>query len=254
MRTTALVVLSLLALPAPAQNLADRHYDPARMAAAREQLRREVGGQTLFGAQVERLEYRGGEGDAHWLWDAEGGFGGDIHRLKIETEGEYASAADTVEEAELQALYSRAISRYFDLQIGWRTDLEPGPRRHFAVFSVEGMAPYWTEIEASAFVGNDGDLSARVELEYELFLTQRLVLAPRLELEAGARAARRHELGAGLRSLDAGLRLRYEVRRQFAPYLGVSWHRALGDTADRVRDTGGEAGTLSWLAGVRLWF
>lgn len=254
MRAALLVALSLLALPAPAQPLADRHYDAAQMAAAREQLRGEVGGQTLSGAQVERLEYRSGEGDAHWLWDAEGWFGGDIHRLKLETEGEYALATDAVEEAELQALYSRAISRYFDLQIGWRTDLEPRPRRHFAVLSVEGMAPYWTEVQASAFVSDDGDLSARVELEYALFLTQRLILAPRLEVEAGAQAVRRHDLGAGLRSFETGLRLRYEVRRQFAPYVGVSWHRALGDTADRVRDAGGEAGTLSWLAGVRLWF
>ena len=116
------------------------------------------------------------------------------------------------------------------------------------------MAPYWTEVQASAFVSNDGDLSARVELEYALFLSQRLILAPRLEVEAGAQAVRRHDLGAGLRSLETGLRLRYELRRQFAPYVGVSWHRALGDTADRMRDAGGEAGTLSWLVGVRLWF
>lgn len=236
------------------QELADSHYGEEAMVAAREQAHREMGGQTLAMALVDRLEYQTNEGDGLWLWDAQGWYGGDLHKLWIKTEGEYLAEGGELEEAELQALYSRAISPFFDLQLGYRIDLEPDPERHFAVLGVQGLAPQWFEIDAAAFVSDEGDVSARLEAEYDLLLTQRLILQPRAELNFAVQDVSSYGVGSGVSTVEAGLRLRYEIRRQFAPYVGISWRRKLGDTADFARETGEDVGVLSLVAGVRLWF
>lgn len=239
---------------ASGQDFADAYYGEESMAAAREQARRDMGGQTLAMAVLDRLEYQSNEGDGLWLWDAQAWYGGDLHRLWLKTEGEYRAERGTTEEAELQALYSRAISPYFDLQLGYRVDLEPDPARQFAVLGVQGLAPYWFEVDAAAFVSDDGDLSARLEAEIDLFLTQRLILQPRAEINLAAQDVSDYGIGSGVSTAEAGLRLRYEIRRRFAPYIGISWRRKFGDTADFAREAGEDRVRWSLLAGVRLWF
>ena len=160
---------------------------------------------------------------------------------------------EELEEAEVQALWSRAISPYFDLQAGVRYDLEPKGRTH-AVIGVQGLAPYWFEVDAAAFVSTQGDVTARIEAEYELLLTQRLVLQPRVEASLSAQDIPALQIGSGLTNVDAGLRLRYEVVREFAPYIGVEWKNAIGDTADLIEASGGDANSTAVLIGVRTWF
>jgi copper resistance protein B len=116
------------------------------------------------------------------------------------------------------------------------------------------LAPYWFEVDAAAFVSDDGDLSARLEAEIDLFLTQRLILQPRAEINLAAQDVSDYGIGSGVSTAEAGLRLRYEIRRRFAPYIGISWRRKFGDTADFAREAGEDRVRWSLLAGVRLWF
>lgn len=200
--------------------------------------------------QADRLEFQ--EQPDEWLWDAQGWIGRDERKLWWKTEGHADGSA--VEEAEIQLLYSKAISPFFDLQFGLRHDLEPDPNRTFAVFGVQGLAPQWFEIDAAAFLSDDGDLSARFEAEYDIRLTQRLILQPRFELNLGASDVPELGLASGVRGSDLGLRLRYEIRREFAPYAGVSWRKAWGGTADMIEMSGGDDDFLTFVAGVRFWF
>ena len=176
--------------------------------------------------QADRLEYV--EHSEEWLWDVQGWYGTDEHKLWWKTEGEFDS--DDTHEAELQLLYSRPLSAYWDLQFGLRQDFEPESGVH-GVIGMQGLAPQWFEIDLAAFVHEDGDISARFEAEYDLLLTQRLVLQPRLEFDTGAE------------SFALDLRLRYEVIREIAPYIGVSW-----------QDESGEDDFVSVVAGARFWF
>ena len=250
-----LLIGSLLAVGlAYAEGAAGVHHDENAMAAARAHLRTHMGGQRFAMAAMERFEYQSHEGDGRWLWDAGVSYGSDLHKLWLKTEGEYQVEANAAEEAELQALYSRAISPYFDLQLGYRVDLEPDPERHFFVLGVQGLAPYWLEVDAAAFVSEDGDLSARVEAEYDLFLTQRLILQPRAEMNLAAQDVSDYGIGSGVSTVEAGLRLRYEFRRQFAPYVGVAWLGRFGETADLAQRHGEQRNAWSVLGGVRFWF
>ena len=220
----------------------------------RTHLKNHHGGQTNWYVEGERLEYRSNDGDPLLLWDAQGYFGGDVNRLWLKTEGEFDFDADEFETAEVQALWSRAIFRYFDLQAGIRHDFNPGDNRTFAVAGIQGLLPYLFEIDAALFVSDDGDIEARVEAEYELLLTQRLILQPRAELNFAAQNIPQHEIGDGLSKIEMGARLRYEISRQFAPYVGVSWEKSVGNTADFVRAAGDHASNVSLVAGVRVWF
>lgn len=245
------IALLLAPLHVPAS---DSHAGAASMQAAREALRAHMGGQKTATLFVDRLEYRSNEGDAVMLWDAQAAYGGDINRALLKTEGEYLLDDSATEEAEVQALYSRAVSPFFDLQAGLRYDVNPEPDRYSAVLGVQGLAPYWFELDAAAFVSQRGDVSARVELEYDLLLTQRLILQPRLELDAALQEVPELGRGSGLASIESGIRLRYEIRREFAPYIGVAWERDFGDTADFSRAEGESISRLSVVAGVRVWF
>jgi copper resistance protein B len=200
--------------------------------------------------RADRLEYR--QDDGELLWDLQGWTGGDEKKLWWKTEGELDG--DDVTGAELQLLYSKAVSPFFDLQIGLRQDLEPDPNRAFAVVGLQGLAPQWFEIDAAAFLSDDGDLSARFEAEYDLYLTQRLVLQPRFEVNAGASDVAELGLGSGLRTTALDLRLRYEFRRKFAPYLGVSWRKSYGDTGDAFVAAGSDDDLVTFVAGARFWF
>lgn len=233
---------------------ADEYWDPAAMAAARRAVQKEHGGSKTYFVQVDRLEYRSNEGEPVFLWDAQGWWGGDRNKLWLKTEGEYSFDVDAFEEAELQALWSHAFTRYFDVQAGVRHDFAPGGDRTFGVLGVQGLAPYWFEVDAAVFVSDDGDVSARVEAEYELLLTQRLILQPRTELNFAVQDVAEYGVGSGLSTVELGARLRYEIKREFAPYVGVDWTRSVGETADFVRADGGDPSSISFIAGVRLWF
>jgi len=236
----------------PADHAADRLFAPADMARARAQLRREHGDVRWSKVMLETAEIRlSGDGDA-WAWEGEASFGGDLNRLVLKSEGEGASGE--LESAEVQALYGRALGPYFNLQVGVRHDVEPGPQRTYAVLGVEGVAPYWFEVEAALFLSDRGDLSARLEGSYDLRLTQRLILEPRAEANLAAGADRARGLGSGLQDVELGLRLRYAIRGEIAPYVGVHHERKLGDTADLARRRGQGTKDTRVAFGLRAWF
>lgn len=243
-RGICIALASLMALPASS----------ALAEGAGADVHRHHGGQTLSYVDLERLEFRTNEGDPLFLWDVQGWYGGDRNKLWLKSEGEYDVESDALETGEVQALWSRAISAFFDVQGGVRQNFAAGDDRTYGVIGVQGLAPYLFEIDAAMFVSSDGDVSARIEADYELLLTQRLILQPRTELNFAFQDAPQHEEGAGLSSAEIGARLRYEIRREFAPYIGVSWERSVGNTADFVRANGEDPTSVSFVAGVRMWF
>ena len=239
--------------PAPAvitDNVADQVFGSGRMQRARGILADEHGGSRASKLQADLLEWAP-NGD-RYSWEVEGWYGGDINRFVFKTEGE-GQSREGVEAAEVQLLYSRAVARYTDVQAGIRYDLEPRSRA-YATLAVDAMFPYWFEAEGSLFLSEKGDLLARVEGSYDFRLTQRLILQPRAELEFAAQDIPESQIGSGLSTGELGLRLRYEIRREFAPYIGVSYERAFGDTADFVRAHGEDAESTRFVVGLRAWF
>lgn len=258
---TAVASFSLATLPAFAQETdtappwsqADEYYDRDEMAAARKAVRAGSGHETDWYVQVDRFETQFGGVEDTGVWDTQGWYGGDINKLWLKAEGEYSFSADEIEDAELQALWSHAISPYFDFQAGVRYDFEPDGRTH-AVIGVQGLAPYWFELDAAAFVSTKGDITARVEAEYELLLSQRLILQPRAEINVSAQDIPELQVGAGFTDIEAGLRLRYEFVREFAPYIGVAWQSSLGETADIIKTVGGKTDRTVFVLGIRAWY
>ncbi|MEW6613471.1 MAG: copper resistance protein B [Pseudomonadota bacterium] len=206
---------------------------------------------------IDQLEHQWNQGANSIYWDAQGWVGRDYHKLWIKTEGQ-SRAARARGEAEVQALYSRLIAPYWDFQAGVRYDTRFGrddnPSRTFLVVGLQGLAPYWFDVEPALFLSDKGELSARLTAEYDLLFTQRLVLQPRLEVNASARRVEDFELGSGVNNMELGLRLRYEIRREFAPYIGVSWDRKFGGTADFARRAGEEVDNTALVAGLRVWY
>jgi copper resistance protein B len=233
---------------------ADQHYDSASMARARAHVRAEHGAGTTGFVYAERFEYRSNEGRPLAAFDAGAWWGSDLDRMRLRLEGDYGLDDSRFESAEVQVLWSHAIARFFDAETGLRHDTAPGGDRTFAAIGLRGIAPHWLEVDAAAFVSDDGDLSARLELEYDLLLTQRVILAMRGELDLSFDDVPRHHVGRGVSGLEAGLRLRYELRRGFAPYIGISFDHAYGRTADYRRDAGDATSALSLVAGLRMWF
>lgn len=200
---------------------------------------------------INQLEWQGGDGNAQ-SWDIKGWVGGDIDRLWLRSEGE--RSAGRTESAEAQALWGRAISPWWDLVGGVRQDFKPGASQTWAAFGLQGMALYNFEAEATLFVGESGHTAARLEGDYDILLTNRLILQPTAELNFYAQNDPQRGVGSGLAESELGLRLRYEVRREFAPYVGLSWNRIYGQTAQYARDEGEDVNQLHWVVGVRLWF
>ncbi|MGY2176767.1 copper resistance protein B [Pseudomonas azotoformans] len=201
---------------------------------------------------INQLEWQGGEGDGALNWDIKGWVGGDIDRLWLRSEGE--RSAGRTESAEVQALWGHAISPWWDLVGGVRQDFKPGDGQTWAAFGAQGMALYNFEAEATLFVGEAGRTAARLEGDYDILLTNRLILQPTAELNFYGRNDPQRGVGSGLSDSELGLRLRYEVRREFAPYVGVTWNRSYGQTAQYARDEGEDTRQLRWAVGVRLWF
>ncbi|HEX7875655.1 MAG TPA: copper resistance protein B [Sphingobium sp.] len=242
-----------VAPPVPADHAADAFYSPEEMARARAALRRESGGMTFSQLMLDRLEYRVGKGPDGYHWEGEGWIGGDINRFAFKTEGE-GEVGGPLERAEVQALYSRAIDPWFNLEAGVRYDIRPDPRRTYAVIGIEGLAPYWFEVGAQAFLSNKGEAHLRLEASYDQRITQRLILQPAVEANIAAQDVPELAIGSGLSDVELGLRLRYEFAREFAPYVGVNWERKIGDTAAFSRARGERASVLSLVTGVRFWF
>lgn len=237
----------------PTDHAADAYYDPAAMAAARQLLRGENGGMPASMVLLDRFEYRARQGTDAYHWQGEGWLGGDIDRFAFKTEGE-GEAGGRLEQAEFQALYSHALDPWFNFTAGIRHDIRPRPQRSYAVLGIEGLAPYWFKLSGELFLSDKGDAHARIEASYDQRLTQRLILQPQAELNFAAQDVPEIGVGAGLSNFDVGLRLRYEFIPEFAPYIGVSWERRLGDSARYARLAAEDVSSTSFMAGIRFWF
>lgn len=231
---------------------ADAIWGADAMRASRAALRDEQGGQTYLWFMADRAEYRARAGRDGYLWDLQGYYGGDLDKFWFKSEGEGAFG-EAIEQAEVQALWSHAIGPFFDAQVGVRQDFA-GPDRTHLVAGVQGLAPYLFEVDAAGFLSTRGDLTARVEVELDQRITQRVRLQPRAEVNLAAQDVPELGIGAGLDSLELGLRLRYEIVREFAPYIGVEQEWRFGGSRDLARARGDDSNVTSLVAGVRLWF
>lgn len=199
--------------------------------------------------QLEAFHGKDGNGQA---WELQGWYGGDSDKLWLRSEGERSRGR--IQDGDAELLWSHAVAAFWDTQLGLRQDLGEGPARRWAAFGIQGLAPYWFELAATAYLGPSGRTATRLRADYELLFTQRLILQPEFELNAYGRSDPARRLGSGLSDARLGLRLRYEVRRQFAPYLGVVWTRRFGGTAAFARDHRQAIFDRQWVAGVRIWF
>jgi copper resistance protein B len=241
------------ALAGPA-HAADTVFAPLVMADARQEVRAEHGGLKAYKFTIDQLEVAARKGRDGYAWeDVQFWYGGDLNKLWLKSEGE-GTFGDGIESAEVQALWSRAIAPFFDLQAGLRYDIRPKPDRAYLALGLQGLAPYWFEVDAATFLSDKGDLTARLEGEYDLRVTQQLILQPRAEVELAAQDVPELGIGSGLSTAEAGLRLRYEFVPEFAPYVGVEYEHAFGNTADLRRAEGEDAGGWNLVLGVRAWF
>ena len=242
--------------PAPApptDHAADAFFDPADLAMSRRMMAKEMGGATFGMVMFNLAEVQTHSGANSYRWDGEAWFGDDINRFVVKSEGRGDFKGKT-DEAEVQALYSRAIGPYFNLQGGIRYDIRPSPSRAYATIGIEGLAPYMFEVGGALFLSDKGDLLGRVEGYYDQRITQRMILQPRIELNFAAQDVRASGIGAGLIDVELGLRLRYEIRREFAPYIGLSFDRKIGSSARFARIDGERVQATSIVAGIRAWF
>ena len=184
--------------------------------------------------------------------DGQAWYGTDANRLWLKAEGERSGGK--LEDLRTEALWDHPVSTYWSTQLGVRHDFGEGPGRTWAALGVQGQAPYRFETEATLYIGQAGRTAARFETEYEVLLTQRLILQPRLEINLYGRDDPQRGIGSGLSDAEFGLRLRYEIRREFAPYIGIVRLQRFGHTADFVRAAGGRADETQIVAGVRVWY
>ncbi len=206
---------------------------------------------------ADQLEFRNNEGNDTLRWDIQGWRGTDYNKFWAKLEGEDETSSNTGE-VELQTLYSRAIAAFWDFQIGARYDRayssDSTNDRFFAVIGFQGLAPYWFDVEPALFISEEGDVSARITSTYDVLFSQQLILQPRLEINAAASETRKYGVGTGINDVQFGLRLRYEFRREIAPYIGIAWQKLFGDTADFARADNARTFNLSLISGIRLWF
>ncbi|HEX5055871.1 MAG TPA: copper resistance protein B [Gammaproteobacteria bacterium] len=205
----------------------------------------------LFMLRADELEIH--DADENPLsWDIEAWLGKDLNKFRLRTEGERSDQGTA--NAETQALYSRAVAPCWDLQFGLRRDSRPAPTRNWAVIGWRGLAPYWFDIDANLFLGENGRSALRLEAEYEILVTQRLTLSPDIEFNLYGKDDRESGIGSGLSVIETGLRLSYEIGPEFAPYIGFDWERSYGKTADFAKASGEESADNVWVAGLRFWF
>jgi copper resistance protein B len=230
---------------------ADRYWGPADMTAA------EAGAMAPPVASYSKVtfdlaEYQFRDGKDGYRWEGEAWFG-DLNRFVIKSKGEgtFGAGADQLE---VQALYSKALDPWWNLQFGLRQDIRPRPARTWATVGVEGRSPYQFDVQAAAFLSDKGQFAARLEGAYDQRITQRLILQPRAELNLSAQDMPDQRIGSGLSNAELGLRLRYQIKPEFAPYAGINWTWDTGKTADYARVDGKESFERSVVVGIRLWF
>ncbi|MEP6934293.1 MAG: copper resistance protein B [Nitrospirota bacterium] len=211
---------------------------------------------------IDVLDYRpkisGGQGHDDYRWDVEGWYGGDYNRLWFKSEGQRDTAFKADYDVDVQLLYGRFIRKHYDLQMGGRVETQSFKGRNvtrgLGVIGIEGLVPYNYEFESALFIDQNGAVSARLSLTKDLLLTQRLIFQTRFETNAAVQRVEKFTTGSGLNNLEFGARLRYEIRREFAPYVGISFDRSFGETATLVRQDGGDSSQVRFVVGVRAWF
>jgi copper resistance protein B len=201
---------------------------------------------------IDQFELRDVGGDNTLSWDTQGWIGKDLRKLWIKFEGDRSTSG--TDSSELQFLYSMSIARYWEFQVGVRNDFKPSPSRTWAAVGVQGLAPYFFETDIAFFVGDSGRTALRLETEYELLFTQRLILTPDIEVNFFGKDDPDILIGSGLSEIEIGLRLRYEIRREFAPYIGVNWSKLFGNTAEFTRTAGQDTSEAQLVIGLRAWF
>ena len=246
MNKTLMLISASLLLPCAANA-----YEPAGTPPDWEMPMHEPG--PYWKVLADRLETGFSDDADTYAWDVQGWYGGDRNRLWVKTEGEGEQGASP-ENAQVQLLYGRMFAPFWDWQIGVRYDLEPNPDRSHVVLGLQGVIPYEFEFDGALFISDEGNVTVRAEVEYDLKITQRLILQPRLEVNGAFSADAEIGQGSGINSTELGIRLRYELRREFAPYIGIAWEQMYGDTLD-IAKIAGEPGSLtSFVIGFRGWF
>lgn len=213
----------------------------------------QLGDEHRYGALlVDRLEGANGRDNSSTAYDLLAWYGTTYDRVVLKAEGDID--AGELQDARTELLWGHAVATFWDTQLGVRYDSGTGPDRGWLAFGVQGLAPYWFEVDATAYVGEQGRTALRLAGEYELLLTQKLILQPRLEANVYGKRDAGREIGSGLSDLALGLRLRYEIRREFAPYIGIERVAMFGETADFARAAGVDTRETRWVAGLRFWF
>jgi copper resistance protein B len=202
--------------------------------------------------RFDRLERADGDDGVAAAWKFAASFGGDLDKLVLRSEGERSHGE--FERSDAEALWSHAVASYWNAEVGVRHDFRRGADRTWAAFGVQGLAPYWFEVGATAYVGDAGRTALRFEIDYDLSLTQRLILQPRVELNAYSKSDRAAGVGSGFSDGELGLRLRYEVRRELAPYVGIERSLLFGGSADLARRDGRGPADTTWVAGLGIWY
>jgi copper resistance protein B len=216
--------------------------------------REEMGNQIFAHAMLDEFEGRINGSDKELRWDGEGWIGTDTNRLWLKSEGFSDNAI--VSDGDHEALYDRPISRmrYFDAQTGVRADLDSGPHRAWAALGIEGLAPMFFEFAPTLYFRDGGNVAGRVTGSYDMLLTQRWIAQPEAELNFYSKDDPGRQIGSGFSDLDAGLRLRYEVSRKFAPYVGFAYNGKYGNTATYSRQAGEATRNAQFVFGFRIWY
>lgn len=231
---------------------ADRIFPAERMAPSRQALLREGRFRTTV-LRIDQLEYRPVPGQDGYAFEVRAWIGSELNRFVLDAVGEGEFGEDP-EALEISALWRHAVSPYFNLDLGLRHDFHPAPQRTYAVAGLSGLVPYWIEVQGQLLLSNKGDAHARIELEHDMRLTNRLILQPSLELDVSFQDVPELDIAGGIEKFELGARLRYQVDRRFAPYVGVHWERKLGGTAAIARRHGESASAVSAAFGLRTWF
>lgn len=238
--------------PVPVDHPADRYFPRERMDRARAALMAE-GKWSGSALQLDRLEYRTGSGHDGYAWKASAWYGNDIDRAVIASEGK-GKFGEGVEKIEVQAVWRHALDPWFNLEAGVRQDFRPTPQRTYAVLGVEGLAPYWIEVEAQMFLSNKGDAHLRLAASHDMRLSGPLVLKPEVEVNFAFQDVPQLGIASGAERMELGARLRYEIRPDLAPFIGVNWERSFGGTARAQRAAGEKASAVTVVAGLHAFF
>lgn len=239
------------AMPAPS-DLRDPHAYSGGYDFSQFPMRHEDHGIPYSLLRADRFEAVHAGRDTFATYDLQGTYGGNFDRVVVKAEGDIDKRE--LKEASTELLWSHAAASFWNSQLGLRHDSGEGPNRSWIAAGLQGLAPYWFELDATAYLGEQGRTALNIEAEYELLLTQKWILQPRLEVDFYGKNDAARAIGSGLSDAAIGLRLRYEIRREIAPYLGVEWAGKFGRTADYARDAGEKTDETRWVAGIRFWF